>query len=92
VHKYEVFKRLFSHYDPHFRRHPGSRPASVRDYLWLADCLAAIAERTKLLQPISTLLKLCDALCSTGQGYTSSDLELLGDVLRREQILVDRFR
>jgi hypothetical protein len=89
--KYEVFKRLFSHYDGD-RRHPDAVPARLGDYVRFADCLAAVAERGGSLQALSTLLKVGDALCSRPEGpYSAADLRLLRDVLEREQALVQRY-
>jgi hypothetical protein len=90
VHKFEVFRRLFSSYDAKLRRHASARPASVAEYLQFGECLATIAERKGPLQALSTLLKLADSLCSQPAGaFTREEAQRLACLVSREAALVD---
>jgi hypothetical protein len=89
VHKFEVFRRLFTHYEPSsLRRHRLAQPAPLELYVSFAECLAASATN---LQALSTLLKLCDALCGTipVAPWTRAGAERLATVLELERAAVD---
>jgi len=84
--KYEVNKRLYSHYDAEKRRVDGAAPAGVPDYLVFGECLARACVETESLKHLSTLLKLCDALC-TAEVPASLSARLV-DLLEVEARLV----
>jgi hypothetical protein len=92
VAKYEVFKRLFSHYEPSttsVRRTAQATLADLDTYLWFASCLASIARAGDSLKHLSTLIKLCDALCSLPAGaYTPQEAARATEILRQEEELV----
>jgi hypothetical protein len=91
VHKFEVFRRLFSHYDADRRRHRLALPAAVDEYLLFGESLATIAERKGPLQALSTLLKLVDRLCSqAAASFTSGEAARLARLVDRERWLVER--
>lgn len=92
IRKFEVFGRLFSHYDSDFRKYYAATPATISDYTDFGHALADQAEREECLQYLSTLLKLLDAITEnvmSGQmaGY---DPKKLRDLLRREAGLIER--
>jgi hypothetical protein len=91
VHKFEVFRRLFSSYGADFRRLPSAQPASVTEYLQFGECLASIAERNGPFQALSTLLKLADSLCSQpGESFTREEAARLARLVARERALVEK--
>ena len=61
--KYEIFGRLHCHYDINLRKAPNAHPASIQDYITLAEILAHTAQKEIPLQYCSTLLKIMDAFC-----------------------------
>jgi hypothetical protein len=73
VRKYEVFKRLFEDYRFDLRRKQGSAVASPGTYVVFAECLALLCDGGGNLQHLSTLLKLCDVLCSLPEAAFSMD-------------------
>jgi hypothetical protein len=90
VHKFEVFRRLFSHYDADRRRHELALLATADEYLQFGESLATIAERKGPLQALSTLLKLVDALCSqTAASFTFGEAGRLAQLVDREGKLVE---
>lgn len=90
VKKYEVFKRLFSRYDSDLRRAAESAPASVESYVAFAECLCLLAQADDRLRFISTLLKVCDALCTVSvDGFTRDGAARLIHVLTQERQLVE---
>jgi hypothetical protein len=87
--KFEMFRRLFTHYEPvSLRRHPLASPAPLELYVAFAECLAACGRSN--LQALSTLLKLCDALCATPAAapWTRSTASRLSAVIRLERVAV----
>lgn len=91
VMKFEVFKRLFSHYRADLRRHPRARPAALEDYALLASCLARIATDSPRLQCLSTLLKLNDALSSQPvERFTAAGSEATLRALDLEEQIIAR--
>ncbi len=64
--KFEVHRRLFSHYGEDFKRHPDALPADMETYVLLAEVLGESASSFSgnKLRYLSTLLKLNDALTS----------------------------
>jgi hypothetical protein len=91
LHKFEVFRRLFSHYDAGFRRHVDAVPAGLDDYVRFGNCLASIVERGGPSQALSTLLKLGDSLCSQAAASFTPDIAArLDRLMRRERQLVER--
>lgn len=70
--RFEVTKKLFDRYQPGFRKGEGSN-ASIPLYWQFALSLALFHAATGQLKYLSTLLKVCDLICS-----------LPGDALARE--------
>lgn len=87
--KYEVFKRLFSHYGENGRRLAEAEPAALGSYVLFAACLAYIANAAGSLKHLSTLLKMCDALANQpAQGFTPDEAGMLYEALETEADLV----
>ena len=63
VQRFEVTKKLYDAYAPGFRKGQGGN-ASVRLYWLFALSLSLFYARTGSLKYLSTLLKVCDLLCS----------------------------
>ena len=85
--KYEVNKKLYSEYDSNNRRVKNAKLADTPDYIVFGDCLARISRETDSLKHLSTLLKLCDALCTAPVSYPLS-LRLVA-LLESESRLVE---
>lgn len=92
IRKFEVFGRLFSHYDSDFRKYHAATPATISDYIDFGHALADQAEREECLQYLSTLLKLLDAITENvmSDQIAAYDPEKLRDLLRREAGLIER--
>jgi len=84
--KYEVGKRLFSTYGPNHTRIPDVALAQPQDYVKFAECLTALCYETKNLKYLSTLMKVCDALCSVKIDNRLN--KNLFDILKAEKELV----
>lgn len=67
--KYEVNKKLYSAYDSNNRRVKDAKPAGIPDYIIFGECLARISRETNSLKHLSTLIKLCDALCTVHVSF-----------------------
>jgi hypothetical protein len=63
VQRFEVTKKLYESYPPGFRKGEGAN-TSVRLYWLLALALCLFYVRSNNIKYLSTLLKLCDLLCS----------------------------
>lgn len=88
--KYEVFGRLFAWYQEDGRRHPESSTADLGTYILFAERLCEHAETSGSLKPLSTLLKLCDALASQPPGkFEPREADRLVNVIEREALFVD---
>lgn len=94
IQKYEVFGRLFRAYGPDGRRQEGADTATVGEYLAFARVLAARTATPGAeegLQPLSTWLKLMDALCSLPpDAFTPDEAAVLACLIGQERTLVDR--
>lgn len=86
--KYEVNKRLYAEYDTSKRPLKNAGLAALPDYLAFGECLAQVSLENDSLKHLSTLLKLCDALCSAPVAFPLS-LRLIA-LLQTEERLVDR--
>lgn len=83
IRKFEVFGRLFNAYQANLHKHPDATPATIYDYLTFGEKLVECAEQTDVLQYLSTLLKLLDAL-----GALPPDI-FAGQAARRLTDLID---
>lgn len=92
IRKFEVFGRLFSHYDSDIRKHHAATPATLSDYIDFGHALANRAEQEECLQYLSTLLKVLDAITEnvTSDRMATYDPEKLRDLLDREARLIER--
>ena len=63
VQRFEVTKKLYESYPPGFRKGDGSN-TSVRMYWLFALALCLFYVRSNNIKYLSTILKLCDLLCS----------------------------
>jgi hypothetical protein len=89
--KYEVSKRLFTHYGEDRRRHPDSVPVGLGTYLLFGACLAELADAGNSLKHLSVLLKVCDALASQpADAYAADETAMLAALLKKEDALVAR--
>jgi hypothetical protein len=73
VMKYEVNKKLYSEYDSDYRRVNDAKLADTPDYIIFGECLARISGEIDSLKHLSTLLKLCDALCTAPVSFPLTD-------------------
>lgn len=73
VSKFEVFRRLFTHYDADQRKTQDAVPAANRHYISFAEVLALHVRQTGEARVLSTLLKLVDALVSLDAAAFSPD-------------------
>jgi cytidine diphosphoramidate kinase len=90
IQKYEIFGRLFCAYAADGRRLPDAAPATPAAYLAFAKVLTARVGGDNGLQPLSTLLKLMDALCSLPDDALGPDAAaLLACLIDRERALVE---
>ncbi|MCK6418566.1 MAG: hypothetical protein L6Q57_06480 [Alphaproteobacteria bacterium] len=62
--KFEIFGRLFSHYDSNLQRHRNATLATMDHYIQFG-CALVSHHKGDNLQPVSTLLKLMDAICAS---------------------------
>lgn len=94
IRKFEVFGRLFSHYDANGRKHENAIPATLSDYIDFGLALAQRAERDRCLQYLSTLLKLIDAITEKAMqdDALAYDPEKIAELLDREEHLIERLR
>jgi hypothetical protein len=92
IRKFEVFGRLFSHYDSSGRKHENAIPATLSDYIDFGLALAQRAERERCLQYLSTLLKLIDAIAEQVMRSDSAayDPEKIVQLLDCEERLIER--
>jgi len=70
--KYEINKRLYAHYDKNLIKVQGSELANIHDYIVFGECLTKVASEMESIKHLSTLMKLCDALCSVFIPYPLS--------------------
>ncbi len=95
VQRFEVTKKLYDSYLPGFRRGEGSN-SSVRLYWLFALSLSLFYARTGGIKYLSTLLKVCDLLCSLPEQALQGHIPErgLGIVLATEvagvQLLAER--
>lgn len=93
VQKFEVFRRLFDAYTPQLRRAPDAATATLSEYVEFGHVLAHFASIFENAQYLSTLLKLCDALCSAeARNYPPAVAVRLVSLLEREAELVEKFK
>lgn len=80
VQRYEVTKKLYEIYPPGFRKGEGVN-TSVRLYWLFALALSLFYVRTNAVKYLSTLLKLCDLLCSLPEDVVQGHLPQHGLLL-----------
>lgn len=87
--KFEVHRRLFAAYGTDGRRLAGAPVAGPAEYVRFAAALAALAEATGSLKPLSALLKLMDALTTwPPERFSPGEAAWLADAVGRERALV----
>lgn len=92
VTKFEVFRRLFSHYDGTLKRDPEAVPAAIRHYVLFAETLVDHISKRGETRVLSTLLKLTDAILSRGAEELSiQESKRLLHVLKAELTFVGRW-
>lgn|GEM_PF-366541 len=90
VSKFEVFRRLFSHYDGNIKRTPGAVPATTGPYVLFAETLVDYIAKCGEARVLSTLLKLIDAILSRGRdGLSVQESKRLVRVLETEAAFVE---
>lgn len=77
VQRFEVTKKLYDAYPPGFRKGEGDN-TSVRLYWLFALALSLFYARTGGIKYLSTLLKVCDLLCSLPAGTLREHIPKLG--------------
>jgi hypothetical protein len=77
VQRFEVTKKLFDLYPPGFRKGQGSN-TSVRLYWLFALALCLFHSGSSQIKYLSTLLKVCDLLCSLPGNMLESEIPRLG--------------
>ncbi len=89
--KYEVFKRLHSHYDCDFKKHEKAELASLQTYLLFSQCLGLAAEKYSVLNFLSTHLKINDALSSIPpERFSPKQAELMISIIEMENKLIQK--
>ena len=68
VHRFEVFRRLWSAYQPNHRKTDDATPAQLDDYVLFGHVLLRHFSEDRNFQWISTALKLVDAIASQSQA------------------------
>ena len=91
IKKFEVFGRLYSHYDSDLFRHEDANPATISDYVSFGETLVLFAEKGENLQYLSTLLKLNDSFCGLdSEEFDQKNAKKLMLILESERRLVER--
>ena len=89
VKKFEVFRRLYSHYGDDYRRTEGAEPVGLDVYLLFAEVLLDFVEQSHSLKHLSCLLKLMDALCSIEPArFSKVEAERCVELIKREAVVV----
>lgn len=77
VQRFEVTKKLYESYLPGFRKGEGSN-TSVRLYWLFALALCLFYARSHEIKCLSTLLKVCDLLCSLPENMLQEHIPMFG--------------
>ncbi|MBM3505704.1 MAG: hypothetical protein FJX65_17790 [Alphaproteobacteria bacterium] len=90
--KFEIFRRLFTHYDGAMRKWDGAALAGPDHYILLAEVLGAWCAKTGNPKYLSTMLKAVDALCALpAESLSASAATRLAAVVEQERRLVDHW-
>ena len=89
VHRFEVFRRLWSAYEPDHRKTKDASPAQPTEYILFGHVLLAHYTADGNLQWISTLLKLGDAILSVRPDIPPDALPALHQLLLELGILLE---
>ena len=91
IRKFEVHRRLFSHYDNNLKRLKSSKVASLSEYVAFARVLSKCVQFENGLYYLSTLIKLLDCILSIPEeNFTKIDSKTICECIRIELQSVEK--